>query len=206
MANGYWHWYPTALANILNKEIDLDSDPLYILLLESAYNPIPAHEFESDLTNEVVGEGYIAGGQLLTGVSVSALPDSALSPWAAGTQYRLGQVRRPTIANGYIYRCVVAGVSGGGEPAWPEIIGREVADGNAVWACVGKTLIKLDANDPNWPASTITAGRAVVVDKAPGNPAQNPLIGYCLFDGNVSSDSGDFDITFDPDGFLHLIL
>jgi hypothetical protein len=51
--------------------IDLDADTFKILLVTSTYTPNKkTHTKRSDVTNEVVGTGYTAGGVALTGVSV----------------------------------------------------------------------------------------------------------------------------------------
>lgn len=59
-----------------NKEIDLDSDTLKVMLCTSAYTPNQdTHRYKSDITNEVTGTGYTAGGATLT--SVAATYDTA---------------------------------------------------------------------------------------------------------------------------------
>lgn len=56
----------------LNGALDWDTDPLYASLHTSAYTPnIDSHAFRSDLSAEVVGAGYTAGGQALTSKVVS---------------------------------------------------------------------------------------------------------------------------------------
>lgn len=206
MATGQWHWYAGGLSKILNKEVDLDTDTLKIMLLTSSYTPDPAHDYQADLTNEVTGDGYTAGGATLAGVSVSVVAAASLAAWAGTTAYRVGQVRRPISSNGFIYRCIEAGTSGGSEPAWPTTVGETISDGTVTWACVGSHLLKLDATNPSWSNSTITARYAVVVDTTPANPSANPVIGYCDFGENVSSSAGTFSITFDADGFLHIFI
>jgi hypothetical protein len=52
--------------------IDLDGDTFKIMLVTSTYAPnIDTHTRRSDVTNEVVGTGYTAGGVALTGVTVT---------------------------------------------------------------------------------------------------------------------------------------
>jgi hypothetical protein len=208
MATGQWHWYAGGLLAILNKEADLDTDALKLQLHTSAYTPDPAHNYQDDLTNEVAnGNGYTTGGAALAGVALAVVDDSALTAWATGTAYKVGQVRRPTSANGYVYRCVVAGTSDGTtEPTWPTVVGREVTDGTAVWVCAGVSLVKLDFNDPSWAAATFTARYAVIVDTTPGSSATNPLVGYCDFGEDVSPNNGTLAITIDADGALHAIV
>ena len=48
---------------IMNGGIDLDTDTINVMLVTSAYTPNQdTHEDRADVTNQVVGAGYIAGG------------------------------------------------------------------------------------------------------------------------------------------------
>jgi len=59
--------------NIMNGTIDLDTDDIKVMLVTSAYTPDQdAHEFVSQVTNEVVGTGYTADGASLTTKTVTA--------------------------------------------------------------------------------------------------------------------------------------
>lgn len=50
------------------RAIDWLSNDIKVMLTTSAYSPSDdIHEFKSDVTNEVTGTGYSAGGQSLTG-------------------------------------------------------------------------------------------------------------------------------------------
>lgn len=55
---------PTKLAN---KEIDWDTDTIKVALCTSTYTPAQdTHDYFNDITNEVSGTGYTAGGATLT--------------------------------------------------------------------------------------------------------------------------------------------
>ncbi len=65
--------------------------------------------------------------------------------WAGSTAYSIDDYVIPTTANGYYYRCTVAGTSGSSEPTWPTTIGSTVTDGSVTWRC--------ESSDPvNYPA------------------------------------------------------
>lgn len=51
--------------------IDLDTDTIKVMITTSAYTPSQAHAFLSDITNEVSGTNYTAGGVALTGVTLA---------------------------------------------------------------------------------------------------------------------------------------
>ncbi len=58
---------------IMNGGIDLDTDTIKVALVTSSYTPDQdAHDFFDDVTNEVVGTGYSAGGASLANKAVTA--------------------------------------------------------------------------------------------------------------------------------------
>jgi len=90
MANAVYNILKTGL---MTGDINLGSDTLKILLVTSTYAPnIDTHQFLSDVTNEVVGAGYTAGGKTLASVAIltdlpndrSAL-DAADVTWTTAT-------------------------------------------------------------------------------------------------------------------------
>lgn len=66
----------------------------------------------------------------------------------------------------------------------------------------GTNVLKLDAADTVWTASTITARYAVIYDSTPATDATRPLLAYVDFGVDVSSTSGDFTITWDAAGII----
>lgn len=65
-------WYGRAFLSAFNKEIDIDSDSFKVMLCASAYTPDQDnHRYKSDITNEITGTGYTAGGLALTGVAIT---------------------------------------------------------------------------------------------------------------------------------------
>lgn len=72
---------------------------------------------------------------------------------------------------------------------------------NKTEAFVGQQK-RFDADDVTWPASTITARYAVVVDTTPGSAATNPLICYVDFGADVVSSGGAFTIQWDATGIF----
>jgi len=69
---GTFKWYGQGLLNIAKGSIDLDTDTFKIMLTTSAYTPNQdTDDFRNDVTNEITGTGYTAGGATLSGVSVT---------------------------------------------------------------------------------------------------------------------------------------
>lgn len=58
---------------IMNGGIDLDTDTIKVALVTSSYTPDQdTHDFFDDVTNEVSGTGYTAGGASLANKAVTA--------------------------------------------------------------------------------------------------------------------------------------
>jgi hypothetical protein len=65
--------YNSFKRDIQNGSIDLDTDDIKVMLVTSAYVPdIDTHTKASDITGEVVGTGYTAGGVSLATKAVTA--------------------------------------------------------------------------------------------------------------------------------------
>lgn len=67
-------------ANLMNKEIDLEGDTIKVMLTTSSYTPAATHNVKGDVTNEVSGTGYTAGGATLSGKAVT---QAATTKWDA---------------------------------------------------------------------------------------------------------------------------
>ena len=86
-------WFGKAFLSLLNKEADLNSDTLKVMLCTSSYTPDQdTHDYKDDVTNEVTGAGYTAGGATLGSVQVTytagtnvIMFDAADTTWAAAT-------------------------------------------------------------------------------------------------------------------------
>jgi hypothetical protein len=126
-------FYGKALQHLMNGAIDLDTDTIKVMLTTSTYTPDQdAHDFRDDVTNEVTGTGYTAGG--------ASLANKALS--------------------------------------------YDTATNEARW----------DADDVAWPASDITARRAVYYKARGGAATADELICWTDFGGNEQTSSGTFTI------------
>lgn len=84
--------YGKALLSLATKKIDLGSDTVKAMLCTSAYTPDQdAHQFKSDVTNEVTGTGYTAGGVTVAatatydGASNTLTIDTADPSWSTAT-------------------------------------------------------------------------------------------------------------------------
>lgn len=97
MANAVYNSFKRDIAS---GAIDLDTDTIKVALVTSSYTPdIDAHTKFSDVTNEVTGTGYTAGGATLGTVTVTAdntnnrgVFDAADTSWANSTITARGAV------------------------------------------------------------------------------------------------------------------
>ena len=69
-----WGWYGQGILGQFGataaRRVDLTGDTLKVLLTTSLYVPgVDTHAFRNDVTNEVTGTLYVAGGQTITGKS-----------------------------------------------------------------------------------------------------------------------------------------
>lgn len=70
--SGTLTWYGNGLLAVARGNIDLDTDTFKMMLTTSSYTPNQdTHDFRDDVTNEITGTGYTAGGVTLSGVSVT---------------------------------------------------------------------------------------------------------------------------------------
>lgn len=204
-------FYLSAIANAFGStsagnapNIDFLSDNIYCALVTSSYTPdLAAHDFWNDVVaNEVSGTGYTANGALLGSKTFTL---TAANSWATThattTAYTAGRVVRPSAGNGYLYRATVGGTTGGSAPTWPTTIGLTVTDGGVTWTNIGVAILQLDAADPSWASSTITARYAVIYDRTPASDATRPLIALIDFGSNQSTSNGTFTVQLDALGF-----
>ncbi|AZG48855.1 hypothetical protein [Gordonia insulae] len=83
--------YSKGFEAVFNKEVDLDTDTIKVMLCTSSYTPNQStHKYKSSVTNEASGTGYTAGGATLTSktVGTSSLTftfDAADVTWSSST-------------------------------------------------------------------------------------------------------------------------
>ncbi len=85
--------YGKSLLSAYNKEIDLDTDAIKVMLVTSTYTPDQdVHQYKSSVTNEVTGTGYTARGATLgsktvtyTGATNVFAFDAADATWTTST-------------------------------------------------------------------------------------------------------------------------
>lgn len=172
-------WYRQALLNAAKGAVNWNSDAIKVQLHNATYVPnYDTHAFKSDLTNEVTGTNYTAGGVTLAGKAVTyTAANSFATTWVASTAYNVGDVFRPVTGNGKLYQVIVAGNSGATEPTYPTVNGQDVANGTMTIQCVGSGVIALTASpNPSWNTVTVTFQYAIVIDTTPATDATRPLL------------------------------
>lgn len=91
----------------------------------------------------------IAGGAELTDYMEAQIGNhlyrtqlTTINAWAASTAYSLGDIVQAVTWNDTLFECVVAGTSGGSEPAWDNTIGNETTDNTVTWQALKVGLPK----------------------------------------------------------------
>jgi hypothetical protein len=202
-------WYRRSDIALFNKEIDWDTDTIKVALTTSTYTPnLDTHDYFDDITNEITGTGYTAGGATLASKTITyTAANSWATTWAASTAFGADAIVRPTVANGYLDRAQGSGgTSAASQPTWPTVIGDEVTDGSVTWTCIGRGIIVLDAADVSWTTATLTARYAVIYDSSPATNATRPLIALIDFGADVSSTASTFQLNFNTQGMLYRVI
>jgi hypothetical protein len=76
-------WFGKGMSHMANGTVDFDTDTIKVMLTTSAYTPDQdTHDFRDDVTNEISGTGYTAGG--------AAISSRTRSYDAASNEVRLG--------------------------------------------------------------------------------------------------------------------
>ncbi len=191
---------------LANKEADLNSDSLIVTLHTASYTPnLDTHGYVSDLTNELAaGSGYTQGSKALGSPTIAY---TAANSWgqtaATSTAYAVGDVRRPSTGNGYLYRCTVAGTSGGSAPTWGSVVGGTTTDGTVTWTNVGRGAVAFSGLAVQWTSFSAGPFRYIVLsDRTPGTDATRPLIAIGDFGSDQTGGGGNFDVTWDAGGIL----
>ena len=78
--------YTSYKDDLLEGTVDLTNDTIKVMLVSSSYTFDAGHDFVDDITNEVSGTGYTAGGETVTTPTVTAgVFDAADTTWTNTT-------------------------------------------------------------------------------------------------------------------------
>jgi hypothetical protein len=193
--------YAHALVKAFGADIDLTTDTIKMALLTGGYTPdlINHADFSDVASAETSGAGYTPGGVTLAATSLTLTAANSWGvTWASGTAYAYGAVVIPPTPNGFLYRCVAAGTSGGSPPSFPTTVGQTVADNTAEWACMGDAILVFTSDSASWTAATFTADYAVIYDAESGTYSSEPLLVLQTFSGPASPAGITYEVTPDP--------
>lgn len=109
---------------------------------------------------------------------IAVTPTPVVAAWAAATAKSVGDIVRPTAHNGYRYKSIVGGATGGAQPTWPTTIGSTVVDGGVTWQCESEindiTDVKLAATQGGLAGATwgaaLNLGTSVLSGAANAKP------------------------------------
>lgn len=161
-------------------QTDFLTDTIKVSLHTSSYTPnLDTHETFADVTNEVSGGNYVAGGVTLASKTLTyTAADSWGTARANSTAYVVGDVVRPATPNGFLYVCIVAGTSHSSPPTFGTVPLRETAEGGGtvVWVNVGKGISVVDSADPSYGSNVTATARYAVTYRSTGTASTSPLL------------------------------
>jgi len=80
-------------------------------------------------------------------VEVGALPGDQIDitnmdmTWLSGQGYETTEFVIPSTPNGYVYKCVQAGTTGGPEPTWGTVVDGDTTDNTVIWRAYEDTMV-----------------------------------------------------------------
>lgn len=201
--------YGLTLADVFSAVVDIDSNSWQAMLITSAYTPnFDTDHFVSTIrANEVGASGSYASGGSVVALTVSYVLATSATARGNTTAYSVGEIVRPAVTNGHVWRCVVAGTSTGSEPAaittFSGAPGQSVTDGSVTWAECGRGFVKVvPPSSVAWTTATITARYCVIANFTPGTDATRQLLACIDFGSNQTSTAGTWTLTFDTFGLI----
>jgi len=110
--------------------------------------------------------------------------------WQVSTVYAVGDIVKPTAANGYAYRCTVAGTSAASEPTWPTTFGNTVTDNGCQWECWSYNTIEEQITLENGYTGPVTLANGAVAEDETNQQAE-----YTADDVSITASGGTFGPT-----------
>jgi hypothetical protein len=195
--------YTKAILAMVNAETDFDDGMTFTLHTSSYALSRTADDYVNDLTNELAtANGYTAGG---IPAGVVTRTHTVANSWAitraASTGYTVGDVVRPAVANGFLYRATNSGSSGASLPTYPTTLGQTVVDGGVTWECYGIAItVFTSTNPPTWASPFNATGIRYLVlsDRTPGTAATQPLIAVADFGTDQAGTGAAWGVTPHP--------
>jgi hypothetical protein len=192
--------YANAQLAAWSGAVGWSSDSVVATLHGPSYLPnLTTDAHVSDLSGELsTGAGYTQGGLALPGRSASYLAAGSWPDvWAPLTSYVVGQVVRPALTPGLLFRCWQAGASGASAPSWPSVLGQSVTDGGAAWLALSAGAVALTASPLQWQSFTASFRYVVISDRTSGSASAQPLIALGDMGQSVTGAGGNLSVTYD---------
>ena len=153
------------------------------------------------VTDESLGEAY-AGGIHPTAypIDTAVAPvvehaENAASARANSTAYAQDEYYLPAVANGYVYKCTVAGTSAGSPPTFATTVGDTHTDGTATFRNVGKALLVVTTD------YEVSAGGITLTDDAAIYDGEEMIVSYTKDAGNaveaLLNSAQEYELFFD---------
>lgn len=199
----YGRW----VEGILNggHSTDWDTDTITASLHTSSYTPNQDTHIYFSAAAWAASTAYTVGQRVRPTTRNGHVYECTTGGTSAAAEPTWPTTDGATVADGtVVWTCRLNGdiefyeVTGTGYTA-----GGVALTGKTVTYTAATNVIKLDAADVQWAASTITA-RTAIVRKNSGATATSPAIVYQNSDADVVSTGGNFDLVWHADGIVTL--
>jgi hypothetical protein len=97
-------------------------------------NASSGRELVAETTSEADGTFSVEWSNGWTGSVIALAIDAYGDDWSANNTVSVGDIMHPSTANGYVYKCTIAGATGDDEPTWSTDGTTSVIDGGVTWA------------------------------------------------------------------------
>lgn len=129
--------YNSCLDDVARNNIDLDTDSFKVMLVTSAYTPDKdTHTKRSDITNEVSGTGYSAGGAAVTLTVTKDTANDRIDTSLGGISLSSATIT----ARGAVYYKARGGASSADNLVAYIDFGSDITSTNGTWALTASTL------------------------------------------------------------------
>jgi hypothetical protein len=204
--------YAQGMKALMTGGAALTGHTLKLALVGNSYVPnLAVDQYWSTVqVFEFAGPGYTAGGNTLTGASVTVYTASAwpLSYPPSGTAVAAGYVIK---SGSYLYRAANSGSAASSTPTFPGIEGETVTDASGIiWTNIGDMILVFQVTGGYaWASiSTSNVPYAVIYDANTGVASTSPLLVLMSFSPAMTNIPAG-PVTINPDvnlGYLALPL
>lgn len=149
LANATTVWAATVMGELLYVAAQISSTACSVFKIDKTGDSTVIGSISA--TGGPIGMVNNGTQVLITHGDYGYVYDTLPKQWVADTAYLAANIYvRPSTANGYYYKCTVAGTSDASEPTWNTIIGGTTTDNTVTWTTYAEAPLFTTITDPNF--------------------------------------------------------